>query len=130
MVTREGFDRYIAEKAREGIPFSAYWYQYGYGLLITGKIRREGYSTWKSRATDGKEYEYSTYDLALRESKGGKAPKEIRHPAREYGPTKGTISRWYKAVDRLRKRYAWNFVTVEFDGKSTTYEEVGNAWQS
>lgn len=34
---QEGFDNYIQKHVQKGIPFIAYWFPRGYGLLVTGK---------------------------------------------------------------------------------------------
>jgi len=123
-LTREGFDKYIQGKAEAGIPFSAYWYPQGFGLLITGKLTIPGYSTWRVREPNGKQSTFYTYEAAYRYAKPGCTPKETKHPAREHGINSASINRWRRNVARLKRAKPWNFLTVEFDGKNIVYEEA------
>lgn len=124
-MTREGFTRYVKEWAKQGIPFTAYRYRYGYGRLMTVRLRREPYSTWKVRSKDGETYEYHSYDAAAQDAKPGAKPREVKHLGDWYGPTKTEVARWRRSVERLRRRYSWDgFVTAEFDGTTITYEEA------
>ncbi len=45
-MTLDGFRRYIKAEMEKGIPFIAYWYNGGMGLLRTGPIERPPLIRW------------------------------------------------------------------------------------
>ena len=94
MVTREGFDRYVEDWAKEGVPFMAYWWPKGYSMIRTG--------TWTEPA-------HIENHRPVRE-KQRKVPQSV-------------LNKWTRLRDQLRRKVYGSFVMVTFDGQNISFEE-------
>ena len=95
-MTKEGFARRIRYEMENGIPFTAYWYRYGFGVLRTGPVTlldNEGKPVLDSK----------------------KRPKQKTVSAT-------TLKRWYNAVEKLRRHRYDTVITVDFNGTDCVVE--------
>ena len=121
-MTEDGFKRYLAPYIRDKVPFSAYWYSRGYGLIKTGLIPTE--KTEYLLCQNGKavksygttERGYHRCQNAINQTEG--AWMETRKvPGKPRQLTEGMVKRWKKNLDQLRHTCGCKFVTVDFDGE-------------
>ena len=96
MITREGFDRYVEDWAKKGVPFMAYWWPRGYSMIRTGEWIEPAYIDTVTRK-------------AVREHKK-KVPQSV-------------LNKWTRLRDQLRRKTYGTFVMVTFDGQNISIEE-------
>lgn len=119
-MTEEGFRRYLRPFIEAGTPFCAYWHPRGFGLIKTGYI-----PTQKSEyllCQKGKPAKVYTNHARCQNMvyKTKSAWMETRPvPGKPRKITEGTLKRWMKHMDRLRREYGGRLITVDFDGTNT-----------
>ena len=125
-MTLDGFRRYIKAEMEKGIPFIAYWYDGGMGLLRTGPIERPPLIRWAlyiSRRKTPIRYrdEYACNQAWHKARRMG----EPAHYEKEEVPQKpiqakpGTIKAFRRKMAELEREHP-ELVRVEADGTMFT----------
>lgn len=124
-MTLEGFERYIQAEAKKGIPFIAYHYSGGCGLMRTGPIEQKPKWVYLLYYGDGRRPQ--TYEnpyeaeraIQLEQRRCGVMPriKEKYVQPKPIQAKKGSISAFRREIARLGKR-ANGLCVAEFDGTS------------
>ena len=122
MMTLDGFRRYIRAEMEIGIPFIAYWYGGGMGLLRTGAIERPPRIMWalykRNRKTP---IFYDSEDACQRAGQlswqaGVPARYEMKEiPQKPIQAKPGTIKAFRRKMDELEREHP-ELVRVETDG--------------
>ena len=122
MMTLDGFRRYIRDEKEKGIPFLAYWYCGGMGLLRTGPIEQPPRIMWvlhtSKRKTptfyDSEDACWRAWDRMLRrDARAHYEMKEI--PQKPIQAKPGTIKAFRRKMAELEREHP-ELVRVETDG--------------
>lgn len=122
-MTLDGFRRYIRSEMEKGIPFLAYWYDGGMGLLRTGPIERPPLIRWALHTPKRKTpVLYDSQDACWRavqkEIRFGHLTatmEEKRIPQKPIQAKPGTIKAFRREMARLERERP-ELVRVEADG--------------
>ena len=123
-MTEEGFRRYLAPHIKAGVAFFAYWYPNGYGLAKTGPMPTEKHEyvlhrkgrpdkNYGTNWTKCKNVEMNTPDAWMETISVPGKPRQI---------AAGEVKKWKKNIERLRRTFGDELVTVEFDGNHICIE--------
>ncbi len=124
-MTSSEFERYMRAEVKKGIPFVAYHYSGGCGLMRTGSIEQEPKRVYRLYYGDGRRPQ--TYEnpyeaeraIQLEQRRRGVTPwieEEYVQP-KPVQAKKSSISAFRREIARLGKRES-SLCIVEFDGSS------------
>lgn len=125
-MTLDGFRRYIKDEMEKGVPFLAYWYDGGTGLLRTGPIERPPLIMWAlykhNRKTpilyDSEDACWRAWERMLRrDARARYEMKEI--PQKPIQAKPGTIKAFRRKMAELEREHP-ELVRVEADGTMFT----------
>ena len=125
-MTLDGFRRYIRDEMEKGIPFIAYWYDGGTGLLRTGPIERPPQVKWVLHTSKRKtptfyDSEYAcwrAWDRMLR--RDARAHYEMKKVSlKPIQARPGTIKAFRRKMAELEREHP-ELVRVEADGTMFT----------
>ena len=126
MMTLDGFRRYIRDEMEKGVPFLAYWYCGGMGLLRTGPIERPPLVKWVLHTSKRKTPTfYDSEDACLRAwdrmlRRDARAHYEMKKtPQKPIQAKPGTIKAFRRKMAELEREHP-EFVRVEADGTMFT----------
>ena len=129
MMTLDGFRRYIRDEMEKGIPFLAYWYDGGTGLLRTGPIERPPRIMWALYKHNRKTpILYDSEDACRQANRlswkaGVPAHYEMKEiPQKPVQAKPGTIKAFRRKMAELEREHP-ELVRVEADG--TTFTATG-----
>lgn len=127
MLSIEGFVRQCAGHVEKGEPFIAYWHEKGFGLLRTGTAQVEEWDVYVGPPDDLDKYHAATLEecsnICTRAHRRGDRVDRIETVYRKHKVKKGTVSKFRKEIERMRKgRNAYTLRVVEFDGAGLTLE--------
>lgn len=122
-MTREGFRRYLRPYLDGHVPFLAYWYPNGCGLLKTGPIpvTHNEYVLHQPHKPD-KTYRDYTRCRNMANKISGAWMETIPVEGKPRQISAGTLTKWQKLNDRLRRQCGGDLITVEYDGTNTSVE--------
>lgn len=123
MMTVDGFRQYVAGEAKKGIPFIAYWYPRGFGLLRTGPFEDKKpvyylYLRDKKKPETYADAEELTKAVVRARKRGEAVDRtDVKEKIKTIKPRASTIKAFRREAERLAEK-AYPVYFVEFDGRS------------